>query len=131
MTRRELREEIFKLLFLVEFHEENELDEQERLYFEEMEWLEEKDRTYIQSKYQHIHEIVTSLDEDIINVAKGWKMERMGKVELTIMRLAVYEMKYDEEIPTGVAINEAVELAKKYGGEESSAFVNGILAKLA
>ena len=55
----------------------------------------------------------------------------MGKVELTIIRLAVYEMLFDEEIPTSVAINEAVELAKKFGQDESSAFVNGVLAKFA
>ena len=54
----------------------------------------------------------------------------MGKVELTILRLAVYEMQYDEEIPEKVAINEAVELAKKFGRDESSAFINGVLAKL-
>ena len=55
----------------------------------------------------------------------------MGKVDLTIIRLAVYELKYEEDIPTGVAINEAVELAKKYGTDTSSSFVNGVLAKLA
>ena len=55
----------------------------------------------------------------------------MGKVELTILRLAVYEMKYEEDIPTGVAINEAVELAKKYGTDDSPAFINGVLAKIA
>ena len=55
----------------------------------------------------------------------------MGKVDLTILRLAVYEMKLDEDIPVKVAINEAVELAKKFGGDESPAFVNGVLAKIA
>ena len=64
-------------------------------------------------------------------MAKGWKTSRMGKVDLTIIRLAVYELKYEEDIPTGVAINEAVELAKKYGTDTSSSFVNGVLAKLA
>ena len=64
-------------------------------------------------------------------VAKGWKTTRMGKVDLTIIRLAVYEMKYEEDIPVKVAINEAVELAKQYGTDDSPAFVNGILAKLA
>jgi len=54
----------------------------------------------------------------------------MGKVDLTLIRLAVYEMKYDEDVPVGVAINEAVELAKKYGTDESPAFINGVLAKL-
>ena len=54
----------------------------------------------------------------------------MGKVDLTLISLAVYEMKYDEDVPVGVAINEAVELAKKYGTDESPAFINGVLAKL-
>ena len=55
--------------------------------------------------------------------------DRMGKVDLTVIRLAVYEMKFDETIPDGVAINEAVELAKKFGQDESAGFVNGVLAK--
>ena len=70
------------------------------------------------------------MDEKIAAVAKGWKLNRMGKVELTILRLALYEMLYDDQVPGKVAINEAVELAKKYGGAESPQFVNGILAKL-
>ena len=61
--------------------------------------------------------------------AKGWNTDRMGTVDLTVIRLAVYEMKYDETIPDGVAINEAVELAKLYGQDESAGFVNGVLAK--
>ena len=55
----------------------------------------------------------------------------MSKVDLTILRLAVYEIRFDEDVPTGVAINEAVEIAKKYGQEESSGFINGVLAKFA
>ena len=69
------------------------------------------------------------LDEKINAVAQGWKTRRMGRVELTILRQALYEMMYDSEVPEKVAINEAVDLAKKYGGRESSAFVNGVLAK--
>ena len=63
--------------------------------------------------------------------AEGWNTARMGKVDLTILRLAVYEIRYDDSVPTGVAINEAVELAKKFGQEASAGFVNGILAKFA
>ena len=63
--------------------------------------------------------------------AKGWKTSRMNKVDLTILRLAVYELKWDDEIPVGVAINEAVELAKRFGGDESPSFVNGVLGKVA
>ena len=73
---------------------------------------------------------IPRLDEEINRVAEGWKTRRMGRVELTILRLALFEMKDDEEIPEKVAINEAVELAKKFGGDDSPAFVNGILAKL-
>ena len=69
------------------------------------------------------------IDKKIDEVAAGWKTKRMGKVELTILRLAVYEMLYDDTIPEKVSVNEAVELAKKFGGNESPAFVNGVLAK--
>jgi N utilization substance protein B len=131
VTRREEREHIFKLLFLIEFYKEDELEQQESMYFENLSDAKEKDRAYIRKKYENIRENLGQIDEQITEVAKGWRTERMGKVELTLLRLAVYEIKYDDDIPTGVAINEAVELAKIFGGEGSSAFVNGVLAKLA
>lgn len=130
MSRRELREHIFKLLFFVEFHQENELPEQIRLYLDELPKVSEENDAYIQEKYAHVKKKLTEIDAVLDTVAKGWKTARMGKVELTILRLAVYEMKYDEDIPVGVAINEAVELGKSFGGDDSSAFINGILAKL-
>ena len=90
-----------------------------------------KGRREISVSYTHlIAKKVPEIDESINQIATGWKTGRMGKAELTILRLAVYEMKYDDEIPVGVAINEAVELAKKFGSDDSPAFVNGILAKL-
>ena len=73
---------------------------------------------------------VPELDARINEVAEGWKTRRMGKAELTILRLALYEILYDEEIPQKVAINEAVELTKKFGGDDSPSFINGVLAKL-
>ena len=130
MSRREIREQIFKLLFRAEFYEEEELPEQLQLFFEELDKKEEKDISYIQEK---THQILARLPEiyGLINeAAKGWKTSRMGKVDLTLIRLAVYEIKFEEEIPTGVAINEAVELAKSYGTDDSASFVNGIIAKL-
>ena len=70
--------------------------------------------------------------DGILNAnARGWKTSRMNKVDLTVLRLAVYELKWDDEIPVGVAINEAVELAKRFGGDESPSFVNGVLGKVA
>ena len=70
------------------------------------------------------------LDAKLNGISMGWKTSRMGKVELTILRQAVYEMQYDSEVPSKVAINEAVNLAKKFGGKDSPAFINGVLAKL-
>ena len=130
MTRRELREQIFKLLFGVEFHDRQELPEQIAVYEETEEPWDTKDGAYISGKCEDIVAHLAEIDEAIDAVAEGWKTGRMGKVELTILRQAVYEMQYDEEIPEKVAINEAVELAKKFGGDEAPAFVNGILAKL-
>lgn len=131
MSRREVREQIFKLLFRAEFYEETDLPEQLELFFEELDKKEEKDTHYIQDKFEQIVSLLPELDGMINEAAKGWKTTRMGKVDLTLIRLAVYEMKFEEEVPTGVAINEAVELAKSYGTDDSASFVNGILAKLA
>lgn len=130
MTRRALREQVFKMLFRVEFHDAEEMKEQAVL-FDEEESCSEKDKEYITKKFENIAEKITEIDAAVNEVAKGWKTTRMGKVDLTIIRLAVYEMKYEEDIPVKVAINEAVELAKQYGTDDSPAFVNGILAKLA
>ena len=132
MGRRELREQIFKLLFRIEFNEKDEMPEQEELFFQEEEnAASEKDEQYILKKYQDIVSKVDVIDEMINETAKGWETSRMGMVDLTLIRLAVYEIKYDDEIPTGVAINEAVELAKKFGQDNSPSFINGILAKFA
>ena len=132
MGRRELSEQIFKVLFRIEFNEKDEMPEQEELFFQEEEnAASEKDEQYILKKYQDIVSKVDVIDEMINETAKGWETSRMGKVDLTLIRLAVYEIKYDDEIPTGVAINEAVELAKKFGQDNSPSFINGILAKFA
>ena len=132
MGRREQREQIFKLLFRVEFNKKEEMPEQLQLFFEEAEKpVSEEDRLYISDKYEKIMDKLSQIDELLNEKAQKWSTDRMGKVELTIMRLAVYEIRYDEDIPTSVAINEAVELAKKFGQKESGSFVNGILARFA
>lgn len=132
MNRYKLRENTFKILFLNEFHSDEEMKQQTEMFFEreEFENIEKADKDTIYEKYRKITNITDDLDEQIDKVASGWKTDRMGRVDLTILRLAVYEMKYDESVPVSVAINEAVELAKKYGQDESPAFINGILAKL-
>ena len=130
MNRYELREQMFKMLFRTEFHEKEELGEQLSFFFDELDQKEEADVDYLDGKFRDIAKHLPQIDEMINETAKGWKTSRMGKVDLTLIRLAVYEMKFEEDIPTGVAINEAVELAKRYGTDDSAAFVNEILAKL-
>lgn len=130
MGRSELREHIFRILFRIEFQPKEEMEEQLALYLEELESAMDTEKEYIRTKYAAIAEKVEMIDEKINASVTGWKTSRMGKVDLTILRLAVYEIEWDEEVPQGVAINEAVELAKRYGGEESPSFINGVLGKI-
>lgn len=140
MKRSEQREAIFKLLFMALFNEQEEMPEKMEFYLDTMEDDSEDEKeliptageaAYIKEKYQLIQEKIPEIDELLNANAKGWKTTRMSKVDLTILRLAVYEVKYDDRIPTGVAINEAVEIAKRFGGDESASFINGILGKIA
>ena len=131
MSRTELREHIFRMLFRVEFNNAEEMKEQEQFYFEELEEATGKDQEYILNKYRAIDEKKEEIDKLLNEVTEGWKTTRMNRVDLTILRLATYEIKWDEDVPIGVAINEAVELAKKYSSDDGPAFVNGVLAKVA
>lgn len=131
MSRRELREQIFKLLFRIEFNNPEDMPEQEKLFFEDDCKADGADAEYISTKYHKIEDKLETIDKMLNEKTENWITSRMGKVDLTILRLAVYEIAFDEEVPTGVAINEAVELAKKFGQDASSGFVNGILAKFA
>ena len=130
MKRRELREHIFEILFRVEFMNETEMEEQMDLFFEDLAEARPADVDYMKNKYFAVREKMPMIDIMIDEKSKGWKTSRMGKVELTILRLAVYEMLFDEDVPATVAINEAVEIAKKFGGDDTPAFVNGVLAKV-
>lgn len=132
MNRRKLREQIFKLLFRIEFNSVEEMGEQCALFFQDDEnEADVQDTEYISNKFQKIMDQLTKIDALINQEAIGWTVKRMGKVDLTIIRLAIFEIMHDEEVPTSVAINEAVELAKKYGQDESPSFINGVLAKFA
>ncbi|MBR6626607.1 MAG: transcription antitermination factor NusB [Lachnospiraceae bacterium] len=130
MGKREQREQVFMLLFRVEFNSPEDMPEQVRLFFEDSEnTILYKDADFITARYEQITARLTELDEQIDSKMEGWDVSRIGKVELTALRIAAYEILFDEEIPDSVAINEAVELAKKYGQESSGGFVNAILAK--
>lgn len=130
MVRTELREHIFKMLFQIEFNTPEDMPEHMSLYFDSLETAKEKDKNYIQGKYEAIVGKVPEIDKLLNEKTKGWKTSRMNKVDLTILRLAVYEILWDEDIPSSVAINEAVELAKRFSGDDGPSFVNGVLAKI-
>jgi N utilization substance protein B len=131
MGRREQREQVFRLLFQVEFHTTEDMPRQMRLFLEGNEDIPSVENAdYIENRCKSIREQIPKIDQLIDENTEKWDTTRMGKVELTILRLAVYEMRYDDEIPAAVAINEAVELAKKYGQENSGGFVNAILGKI-
>jgi N utilization substance protein B len=130
MTKREEREHLFKLLFCKDFHDVAELSEQVELYTEQRELENNEEFEPVKKKLEAIVAAEGTIDMLLSDAASGWRLNRMGKAELTILRIAVYEMRYDEEVPEKVAINEAVELAKKYGNDSSAGFVNGVLAKL-
>lgn len=136
MTRREFREHVFKMLFCIDFYETDEWAGQAERYLDSLESeageasLTKKDREELFQKVTAVSQKAGELDARIDSEAEGWKTKRMGRVDLTVLRLALYEMDYDEEVPTRVAINEAVEIARKFGGDESPGFVNGVLARL-
>lgn len=132
MNRSQLRETIFKLLYLSIFNDEEERKEQMELFYEGQEIVPaEKEKMYIEKKYSGVREHISEIDRMLNETSEGWKTSRMGKVDLAILRLAVYEMFFDADVPVGVAINEAVELGKRFGTDDSSSFINGILGKLA
>lgn len=133
MSRSKLREKTFQLLFRVEFNQTEEIEEQARLFFddEEQEALSEKEKKQILDKVNHILEKLSEIDTQIDEKAEGWNVSRIGKVELAILRLAIFEIQYDDSIPAAVSINEAVELAKKFAQDGSPAFINGVLARFA
>lgn len=130
MVRRELREHIFKMLFQIEFNELEDMPKHLQLYFENLDSASEDDKAYITNKLVAAIEKVPEIDTILNEKTTGWETIRMNKVDLAILRLAVYEMKWDEDVPVGVAINEAVEMAKGYSSEDGPSFVNGVLAKL-
>lgn len=129
MTRHEMRECIFCLLFQNDFYSTDEFGEQRDNFLGEKS-ISDKDREEILNKLERLIVNMPDIDEKISANSKGWKLDRIAKAELAILRLAVYEAVYDDEVPVGVAINEAVELAKEYGEDNGASFVNGILGKI-
>lgn len=150
MKRSKLREHVFQLLFISDFHDRQDMPEQFELYLQQFapmlsskgeeddeiispdaakrEVDENKDEIY--ARFSDVNAHLDVIDNVLSKATSGWTLNRMNKTDLIILRLAVYEIMFDENVPERVAINEAVELAKAYGGLSSPSFVNGILAKV-
>lgn len=127
LTRREEREQAFILLFEKSFNQEIELDE---LYVFAVENEAITGSEFVKNLLFKTWENVADIDGFIEKYAHGWKISRISKVALAVLRLAICEIKYFDDIPVGVSINEAVELCKKYAAKDDAAFVNGILGSV-
>ena len=130
MKRSEIRELAFRLIFSLEIQKTENLEEQIDLYLECSEVEEDEAKEYIKDAIFGIKENINDIQRLIEkNLKADWKIDRISKIDLSLLKLAIYEIKY-KKIPYKVAINECLELSKKYGEERSKNFVNGILASV-
>lgn len=121
---------MFLLLYQKEFYPSEQYEEQQDIFLNELmeeESVPEEDRAVAEETMERILPLLPEIDARIEKASEGWRLNRIAKAELAVLRLGVYEMLYDEEVPVKVAINEAVELAREYGRDKGYAFVNGIL----
>ncbi len=128
MGRRASREMAMKLLYQLEFQKDS-IDEQKKLFFQEN-MISGKDQVYISDVVEGVNKNKDYISNLIEVHSKGWKISRISKVDISIMRLSIYEICFRDDIPYSVSVNEAVELAKKYSNEDAGSFVNGILSKI-
>jgi len=128
MSRRAARENAMKLLYQLEMQKEQK-EEQIRIALEEY-GMSEKDGKYILNIVNGVFTNLEMIDGLVEKNLRGWKIGRVSRVDLSIFRLSIYEILFRKDIPFNVSVNEAVELAKKYGSEESGSFVNGVLSKI-
>ena len=141
MRRRTIREQLFKLLSQIEFMDRTGMDpesvraqmhEQAQLYFDSGDLtFTEQDRAEILTRCDAVMDRLGEIDKALSERIEGWQLRRVGKVELALLRIAVYEILYDSDIPAGVSISEAVELAGRFGPDGAGQFVNGVLGRFA
>ena len=130
MNRTAIREQAFKLIYSLEIQKQDNLQEAVDLFLESNEIDNKSAKEYINDAILGIEKNKEKIVEQIEkNLKKDWKIERISKIDLAILKLAIYEIQY-KELPFKVVINEAVELAKKYGEDSSKNFVNEILASI-
>ncbi len=125
MGRKLAREETMKILFQMEMNK-NFSDELIELYLQENNFANDE-LEYITNAVNTIRDNLKEIDNKIKDNIKGWKLDRLAKVDLSVLRIAVYEIGYRDDIPIEVSINEAIEICKKYSTDESSKFINGVL----
>lgn len=130
MTKHEMREEVFKIIFGLDFHQDESTRSTVEKYMQQScdLPLSYKDQERIIERAVMIGNMEAELDSRIDSVAKGWTTKYMGKAELNILRIAVYEIDYDPAVPDKVAVNEAIELAKIYCNDDAPKFINGLLS---
>ena len=129
MSRKKARDNAFKCIYELEFIKDKNLDDiLSNCYEENNNSTEEKE--YIQMIVNGVKENIKKIDDIILSKLKNWSLDRIAKIDLAILRLAIYEILYVDSIPNKVSANEAVELAKTYGNNDSKSFVNGVIAKV-
>ncbi|MCX8129028.1 MAG: transcription antitermination factor NusB [Clostridia bacterium] len=128
MGRRASREIAMKLLYQMEIQREDREDQIQAVFEENA--LAENDRKYVSEVIKGVSDNLSFIDDIIEKYSKGWKISRLSKVDLSILRLSIFEISFRNDIPFNVSVNEAVELAKRYSSEDAGAFVNGILGKV-
>lgn len=133
MSRRKARDITFKYVYSTLYGESELEDTLESIITadsEAIESLDGEEKSYFNKVSIGIKEHEEEIDKKILSKLKNWTIERIFKIDLAILRLAVFEIMYFEDMPPKVAVNEAVELAKKYGNDASSNFVNGVLREI-
>ena len=129
MSRKSARENAFKCIYEFEFNKEKDIDIILLSCYEENNCID-VEKEYIDQVVKGVKNNLEKIDNIILNNLKNWSISRIAKIDLAILRLAIYEINYIDNIPVKVSANEAVELAKTYGNSDSKSFVNGLLAKV-
>lgn len=129
MGRKKARDNAFKCIYQLEFEDKKALEKILSYCYVENE-NEEEEKEYIESVLHGVVDNLERIDQVILSKLKNWTIQRIAKIDLAILRLAVYEILYVSDIPNKVSANEAVELAKEYGNNDSKSFVNGVIAKV-
>ena len=130
LSRRQLRQHVFSLVYSLEFYDDADFAVLAERYLDDNGVADQQDREFIAQEAFSVMDRREKIDQMIDERSAHWKSKRIARVDLAIIRLAVYEMLEDQDVPVSVAINEAVRLAKKYSSESAPAFVNGVLAAL-